>query len=1287
MKKFIILFAFLMLIPNYGLAQNQYGPLNQANNWTAIQTFSAGITGYEIIPIGYGVTAGVGLQVAVDKGKSYCGGSVYNYAGGNLTLLANSTNYIFLNGASYCAPTASTTGFGGNMPLAEVFTNSSGITSIVDERTIFMQSSGGGGGNCPGSAANSSVLYNLAGSCAGVTTFTTNSISQVDINSGGTLEIDSPLVPLNNYVFSQGHQIFVQSDSSNYDGSTNDGFTAYVNDNGTPPQGTGSSWPPVSATQVVVDSSFITISAANASTTFRLTGGGGLPGTQYDYAFLSAFTGGVASCLNGNVAQVLNADTAEFVIANNLGAIACPNGTYTVTGTAALQLSSNPSPFFSTPGVQWGGEEVSFNSQTGGEQPQASVLIDFLAGVYGDGPEFGYGFDAQPHDQVQFESSQFLAEDQNGFTGNHNYAFKVGNQNATPWWWVYTDGTNFSRSGYNNVESSSIGSCHLSTGLDDCTATLASNFGPPTTEVFTIKVCANGALYDTFDWAEDGNTPTCSSQHLFQANTYPSLLADNINISFGSATGHTVGATAPIAVTVTYGTQLGVRGGSYLASAALPTPSAPYLTANPAGDDIWSYCVAQSWNLVTAGCSAAANVSGTATLDSGDTVTIDVDNYEYGGAAACYVYRTASGGTPSTTGLIAGPVDCESAVIDNGLAADGTSPPSTNLTGHTILSDGYLTFPTGINWHVPNMTDGALCASGGVISFTDHSCASGSSPVWSSLASPSADLDLPTTTYNTSFNSTTSSSWYWSNITAATSGASQNSPSLNVAGQYWASSVTGTDIYTIQDHIANGSNGKSTLVISHVGTSGFSDVGIEGYFGIYSLGSATANPLCYNSSLDEFSYNVLASCNGINLTGNIVASGQITSGATGFCIGASCITAWPSGGGGGVSTFTTSGGGLTPLFSTTVTNPTSTPNLTFGLSNAAQNSVFAGPASGGSGAPSYQTAPTISAANMTNFPTTLLMTTLASAKVFVGNGSNVATAVSASGDVSLANTGAFTVTGLNGTLLSGLGTGLMLNTTATGVPSIYGGSSTCTGLDVVQTLSASGVASCLTVGNVTAVSSPAQYETGVWVSGTTMKGIGPGTSGYPLVSAGASAYPSFALLGAAGGGTGVSDPTAHYIPVAEGASAFTFLTPGASGFVLSSQGTGSDPVFQALTAAQIPASLTSTTSVNNTPVPASATLTKTLGSGSISLGTLTLAPGSCETTITVSVSGMTTSDNMLLDLAATPLSVAGYEPSGLLLTIYKWPTSGNINVASCNNIGNSGNITPGSMTANWRVVR
>jgi hypothetical protein len=80
--------------------------------------------------------------------------------------------------------------------------------------------------------------------------------------------------------------------------------------------------------------------------------------------------------------------------------------------------------------------------------------------------------------------------------------------------------------------------------------------------------------------------------------------------------------------------------------------------------------------------------------------------------------------------------------------------------------------------------------------------------------------------------------------------------------------------------------------------------------------------------------------------------------------------------GGTVTDFSTTGTPcLAPLFSCSVATPTSTPALTFSLSSAAQNSVFAGPASGGAAAPSFQLAPTFSAANLTNFPSTLALTT------------------------------------------------------------------------------------------------------------------------------------------------------------------------------------------------------------------------------------------------------------------------------------------------------------------------
>ncbi len=76
------------------------------------------------------------------------------------------------------------------------------------------------------------------------------------------------------------------------------------------------------------------------------------------------------------------------------------------------------------------------------------------------------------------------------------------------------------------------------------------------------------------------------------------------------------------------------------------------------------------------------------------------------------------------------------------------------------------------------------------------------------------------------------------------------------------------------------------------------------------------------------------------------------------------------GGGGGTGTVTNvSAASLSPLFTTSVGSPTTTPSIAFSLTNAGQNTIFGGPPTGGAGAPSYQTAPTISAANMTNFPT------------------------------------------------------------------------------------------------------------------------------------------------------------------------------------------------------------------------------------------------------------------------------------------------------------------------------
>jgi len=64
-----------------------------------------------------------------------------------------------------------------------------------------------------------------------------------------------------------------------------------------------------------------------------------------------------------------------------------------------------------------------------------------------------------------------------------------------------------------------------------------------------------------------------------------------------------------------------------------------------------------------------------------------------------------------------------------------------------------------------------------------------------------------------------------------------------------------------------------------------------------------------------------------------------------------------------------------------------------------------------------------------------------------------------------------------------------------------------------------------------------------------------GTSGQPLVSGGASAAPSYATLGVAGGGTGATSLTANNVLLGNGTSALQVVAPGSSGNVLTSNGT------------------------------------------------------------------------------------------------------------------------------------
>lgn len=101
---------------------------------------------------------------------------------------------------------------------------------------------------------------------------------------------------------------------------------------------------------------------------------------------------------------------------------------------------------------------------------------------------------------------------------------------------------------------------------------------------------------------------------------------------------------------------------------------------------------------------------------------------------------------------------------------------------------------------------------------------------------------------------------------------------------------------------------------------------------------------------------------------------------------------------------------------------------------------------------------------------------------------------------------------------------------------------------------------------------------------------------------------------------------------------------------------------------------------------ADATLTYTVASGTAALGTSEIASTACAAVVTVAATGVVTTDVITWTPNADISAVTGYAPvltGGL--TIYPYPTSGNVNWLACNPTASA--VTPGAVTLNWRVVR
>jgi hypothetical protein len=98
-------------------------------------------------------------------------------------------------------------------------------------------------------------------------------------------------------------------------------------------------------------------------------------------------------------------------------------------------------------------------------------------------------------------------------------------------------------------------------------------------------------------------------------------------------------------------------------------------------------------------------------------------------------------------------------------------------------------------------------------------------------------------------------------------------------------------------------------------------------------------------------------------------------------------------------------------------------------------------------------------------------------------------------------------------------------------------------------------------------------------------------------------------------------------------------------------------------------------------------LGRVIGSGTAAMGTSAIASGASATLVTVSATGVATTDAIIWGFNGNPNSVTGYNAASTTgcLVITAYPTADNVNFLVSNPTG--GSITPGALTLNWRVVR
>jgi hypothetical protein len=131
---------------------------------------------------------GGGLTLGVDAGVALVGTAPTIIGGQQVSLTAQTTNYVQLN-LSTGVVQVNTTGFtSGNYPIAVAVTNSTGIIALTDWRPDVPAAGPGGGGGSPGGSTGD-IQYNNSGAFAG-SAATVTLAGTINIPTGQAYEVN-----------------------------------------------------------------------------------------------------------------------------------------------------------------------------------------------------------------------------------------------------------------------------------------------------------------------------------------------------------------------------------------------------------------------------------------------------------------------------------------------------------------------------------------------------------------------------------------------------------------------------------------------------------------------------------------------------------------------------------------------------------------------------------------------------------------------------------------------------------------------------------------------------------------------------------------------------------------------------------------------------------------------------------------------------------------------------------------------------------------------------------------